>query len=91
MTKVLRDMGYARIMVHGFRLAFTDWAAEETDTPKEVVGKALAHRIPDRVEAAYRRTDCFEKRRVLMEGWCKSVEGPGERCSTDRDAIMRSM
>lgn len=69
MTKVLRDMGHPRITVHGFRSAFTDWTAEATDTPKEVADKALAHQLPDRVEAAYRRTDFFDKRRSLMEAW----------------------
>lgn len=52
MTKVLRDLGYPAITVHGFRSTFTDWAAEKTRTPKEVVDKALAHKLPDRVEAA---------------------------------------
>ena len=51
MTKVLRKMGHPRITVHGFRSAFTDWAADETGTPKEVVDKALAHQLPDKVEA----------------------------------------
>jgi integrase len=55
--------------VHGFRSTFTDWAAETTSTPKEVVDKALAHKLPDKVEAAYRRTDFFERRRVLMTMW----------------------
>jgi integrase len=69
MTKVLRDLGLEKITVHGFRSAFTDWAAEHTDFPKEVVDKALAHQLPDRVEAAYRRTDFFERRRQLMGNW----------------------
>jgi integrase len=69
MTKVVRDMGMAKITVHGFRSSFTDWAAEETDFPKEVVDKALAHQLLDRVEAAYRRTDFFERRRKLMDAW----------------------
>jgi integrase len=69
MTKVLRDLGHAKTTVHGFRSSFTDWVAEETDFPKEVADKALAHQLPDRVEAAYRRTDFFEKRRVLMSLW----------------------
>ena len=77
MTKVLRDMGHARITVHGFRSAFTDWAAEETDTPKEVVDKALSHQLPDKVEAAYRRTDFLAKRRGLMEAWAHYVAGAG--------------
>jgi integrase len=69
MTKVLRDLGMANVTVHGFRSSFTDWAAEETDFPKEVVDKALAHQLLDRVEAAYRRTDFFERRRKLMDDW----------------------
>ncbi len=69
MTKVLRCEGFATITVHGFRSTFADWAAECTDFPKEVVEKALAHKVPNKVEAAYRRTDFFEKRRSLMKQW----------------------
>ena len=69
MTKLLRDHGFATITVHGFRSTFADWAAECTNFPKEVVEKALAHKVPNKVEAAYRRTDFFEKRRSLMKRW----------------------
>jgi integrase len=69
MTKVVRDLGHPKATVHGFRSSFTDWAAEQTDVPKEVVDKALAHKLVDRVEAAYRRTDFFERRRQLMLLW----------------------
>jgi integrase len=69
MTKVLRDLGLSEITVHGFRSSFTDWAAEKTNTPKEVVDKALAHKLVDRVEAAYRRTGFFDRRRRLMMAW----------------------
>lgn len=69
MTKVLRDLGHSKITVHGFRSSFTDWAAEQTDFPKEIVDKALAHKLVDRVEAAYRRTNFLEKRRQLMLAW----------------------
>lgn len=61
------------LTVHGFRSSFADWAAECTSTPKEVVEKALAHRIPNAVEAAYRRTDFLAKRRQLMEAWAAFV------------------
>lgn len=71
MTKVVRDLGLADTTVHGFRSSFTDWAAEKTNTPKEVVDKALAHKLVDRVEAAYRRTDFFERRRRLMMTWAQ--------------------
>jgi len=81
MTKVVRDLGMAKITVHGFRSAFTDWAAEETDFPKEVVDKALAHQLLDRVEAAYRRTDFFQRRRRLMNAWADyaSISAPTPR------------
>ncbi len=71
-TSVLNALRYADIKtltVHGFRSSFTDWTAERTDYPKEVADKALAHSVPDEVEAAYRRTDFFEKRRALMNEW----------------------
>ena len=54
---------------HGFRSSFRDWAAEETDHPREVVEAALAHVVQNKVEAAYRRTDLFERRRSLMNDW----------------------
>lgn len=60
--------------VHGFRSAFRDWAAEQTSAPREVAEAALAHTIENKVEAAYRRTDLFEKRRVLMEQWARHCE-----------------
>jgi integrase len=74
MTKLLRDDGIMGVTVHGFRSAFTDWAAETTDVPKEVVEKALAHKLPNRVEAAYRRTDFFERRRDLMNRWAAYLD-----------------
>jgi integrase len=74
-SKALRSSGVERFTVHGFRSTFTDWAAEKTDFPKEVADKALAHKIPNPVEAAYRRTDFFEKRRALMNLWADHLEG----------------
>jgi integrase len=73
MAKAMRDMDVTGVTVHGFRSSFTDWAAEQTDFPKEVADKALAHKIPNAVEAAYRRTDFFDKRRVLMDQWATFV------------------
>jgi integrase len=57
------------ITVHGFRSSFRDWAAERTSFPREVAEAALAHAISNKVEAAYRRGDLFEKRRRLMADW----------------------
>jgi integrase len=66
---LLRRMGRDDLTAHGFRSTFRDWAAERTRFPNEVVEMALAHAIGDKVEAAYRRGDLFEKRRGLMEAW----------------------
>ena len=60
---------------HGFRSSFRDWATEETDHPNEVVEAALAHEVQNKVEAAYRRTDLFERRRRLMNDWAAYVAG----------------
>ena len=54
---------------HGFRSSFRDWAAEQTSFPREVCEMALAYVVENRVEAAYRRSDLFEKRRELMDCW----------------------
>ena len=59
------------VTVHGFRSAFRDWAAEASAYPTEVVEMALAHSIGNKVEAAYRRGDLFEKRRNLMSDWAE--------------------
>lgn len=77
MLKVLRDMKLVGITVHGFRSTFTDWAAEQTEFPKEIADKALAHTVPNAVEAAYRRTDFFDKRRILMNQWAAFVMNAG--------------
>lgn len=66
--KVLKRMRLD-ITAHGFRSSFRDWASEQTHYSREVCEMALAHTISDKVEAAYRRGDLFEKRRELMEAW----------------------
>ncbi|WP_343228236.1 tyrosine-type recombinase/integrase [Rhizobium leucaenae] len=68
---VLDDTGAAEFTVHGFRSAFRDWAAEETDHQREVAEAALAHAVGDAVERAYRRGDALAKRRKLMNDWEK--------------------
>ena len=54
---------------HGFRSSFRDWAAEETNHPREVAEAALVHKVRSQIEAAYRRSDLFERRRRLMDDW----------------------
>jgi integrase len=66
--KVLRAMGET-VTAHGFRSRFRDWVSEETQFSGDVAEAALAHAIPNKVEAAYRRGNLLEKRRGLMEAW----------------------
>ncbi len=54
---------------HSFRSSFRDWAPEKTDHPREVIEAALAHVIQNKVEAAYARSDLFERRRLLVDDW----------------------
>jgi integrase len=68
LSAVVRRMKVAAVP-HGFRSTFRDWASERTNYPRDVAEMALAHAIGDRVEAAYRRGDLFEKRRRLMADW----------------------
>lgn len=72
---LLRRLERRDITAHGFRSTFRDWAAERTDFPNEVVEMALAHTISNKVEAAYRRGDLFDKRRQLAEAWATFCAG----------------
>ena len=71
---LLREQGIAAVP-HGFRSSFRDWAGEETDHPREVVEAALAHKVRNQVEAAYARSDLFERRRQLMNDWAHYLAG----------------
>jgi integrase len=75
MLMLLRRMGRDGLTAHGFRSTFSDWCAEQTSTPSEVREMALAHVVGDKVEAAYRRGDLFEKRRDLAEAWARFCGG----------------
>ena len=68
LRRLLQDQRIA-VVPHGFRSTFRDWAAEETNHPREVIEAALAHVIQNQVEAAYARSDLFERRRLLMDEW----------------------
>lgn len=81
MLKLAQRLGYTDkngklVTVHGFRSCFSDWAAERTNFPREVVEMALAHTIENKVEAAYRRGDLFDKRRQLMDAWARYAMTP---------------
>jgi integrase len=78
LTAVLRRMDRQDITVHGFRSTFRDWCAESVGNsfPREICEHALAHSLPDKVEAAYRRGDLIEKRKVLMQVWADYCSRP---------------
>ena len=74
LTKLLRDIGMAdRATVHGFRSSFRDWCAE-TNKPRQLAEAALAHQVHG-VEAAYFRSDLFDRRRELMQEWAEYIVG----------------
>jgi integrase len=75
LADVMKGMGH-RETVHGFRSSFSDWAADNTAFPQEVREQALAHAIPNKVEAAYRRGALLEKRRRLMADWAAFCAAP---------------
>ena len=77
MRKCLQqDMRRWHLTVHGFRSTFRDWAAEQTNFPREVAEAALAHALKDKTDAAYQRSDNLERRRELMDMWA-------QHCSSD--------
>ena len=75
LPRLLRKLGIAAVP-HGFRSSFRDWAAERTNHPREVVEAALAHVVGNRTEAAYARSDLFERRRQLMDEWSAYLSTP---------------
>lgn len=81
LIKVLRDMGET-VTAHGFRSSFRDWVSEETQFSGDLAEAALAHAIPNKVEAAYRRGNLLEKRRGLMAAW-------GSYCENEAGAVLR--
>ena len=68
MSKLIKELGYP-VDIHGFRTSFRTWVQEQTNTAHEVAERALAHKTTNKVEAAYARSDLFEKRRKLMDAW----------------------
>lgn len=86
LTKTLRDMGLA-CTAHGFRSSFRDWAAEQTSAPGEIAEAALAHAVPSAVEAAYKRTDFFDRRRELMDAWGRFAIGEGSAEIVSLEAV----
>ena len=78
LAKAMAKAGLAAT-AHGFRSSFRDWGSERTNAPRAVMEAALAHTIPNAAEAAYARSDLFEKRRDLMDRWAAFIAGEAGR------------
>jgi integrase len=81
MAMLLRRMGYTEITVHGFRSTFRDYIGEETTHDFHTAEAALAHKLKDKVAAAYARSDLFEKRFAMMRDWEQYCLTSGSRIS----------
>jgi integrase len=79
--KLIKAMGYDDITTHGFRSCFRDFAGDMTSFPREVAEAALAHKIGDASEQAYRRGDALAKRRRLMQAWADFIATPQRSAS----------
>ena len=91
LLRLLERMQLDNLTVHGFRSSFRDWAAERTNSPNHVVEMALAHTVSDKVEAAYRRTDLFERRRRLMQQWATfCTSAPVQKSQTNITPLRAS-
>ena len=77
MLQQLHRMGRKNLTVHGLRSTVRDWVGESTNFASEVAEMALAHKIPNKVEEAYRRGDLLRRRRQLMDAWAKFATSPG--------------
>ena len=73
MSKLVKELGYP-VDIHGFRTSFRTWVQEQTNTAHEVAERALAHKTTNKVEAAYARSDLFDKRRKLMDAWANFIQ-----------------
>ena len=79
--QALSDMSVSAVMrrmevdavPHGFWSTFRDWCGDRTDYPRDLAEAALAHKVENAVEAAYRRSDALEKRRQMMQDWAKFI------------------
>lgn len=88
MRDLLKRMGFGNVTPHGFRSSFRDWAGDRTSFPREVAEQALAHKIGNEAERAYRRSDAIEQRRRLMQAWADYCSSPPAE-SSDRVVTIR--
>ncbi len=90
MLALLARMKRGDLTSHGFRSSFRDWVSEATGYPREVAEAALAHKLKDKVEAAYRRGDLLEKRRRLMDEWAARCAQLAEKPGANEVVAIRA-
>ena len=78
MLELLRGTAGNGYTVHGFRSTFRDWAGDQTSFDRETIEFALAHKLPDKVEASYRRVLPYRSDRLLMEAWAGYCDGAAQ-------------
>ena len=77
LSQLIKELGIAAVP-RGFRSSFRDWAAERTSTPREVAEAALARTVQNPTEAAYARSDLFERPRRLMDDYMDASQRQGQ-------------
>jgi integrase len=75
-SRLVARLGYDGVTIHGFRSAFRTWASEQTNYPREIMERCLAHAVGSKTEQAYERSDQITKRRKLMETWSRYCTTP---------------
>jgi integrase len=75
LLRVMRRMGRSEA-VHGFRSSFRVWAGEQSSTSPDIIEMCLAHKVGGNVERAYQRSTLLDRRRQLMENWCRHCKSP---------------
>jgi integrase len=90
LLEMLRGMDANGYKVHGFRSTFRDWAGDCTSFDRETIEHGLAHNLPNKVEAAYRRSTALEKRRLLMASWAQHCSGEAASGNVTRISTKRA-
>ena len=87
-SKTIRDMNHRRelygkplwvdptdnrkINVHGFRTTFRTWSADK-QLDRQASEFQIGHKLKDKVEAAYNRSNLIDIRRGIMDQWTRFV------------------
>jgi integrase len=79
---------YPAMTTHGCRSSFRDWAGDETGFERDIAEMALAHKVGDETEQAYRRGNALKKRRQLMEAWGRHVVSASNVIELPRHASL---